>query len=178
MSVPVSAVQLNAPSLLAEVEGALRESRIDPREVVLEITESTLVDYSARIIDTLRALKALGVRLAIDDFGTGYASMSYLQQMPFDIIKVGKSIVASSDDGGRRREMFEAIVNMGHVLSLVTVAEGIENAGQLKTARELGCDLAQGYLLGRPLPPEAAQRLALQRSGAPLATEARDLLLS
>jgi EAL domain-containing protein (putative c-di-GMP-specific phosphodiesterase class I) len=74
--------------------------------------------------------------------------------------------------------MFEAIVNMGHVLSLVTVAEGIENPGQLKTARELGCDLAQGYLLGRPLPPEAAQRLVMQRSGAPLATEARDLLLS
>lgn len=178
ISVPVSSVQLNAPSLLAEVEDALRESRIDPREVVLEITESSLVDCSARTIDTLRALKAFGVSLAIDDFGTGYASMSYLQQMPVDIIKVGKSIVASSGDGGRRREMFEAIVNMGHVLSLVTVAEGIENSGQLKTARELGCDRAQGYLLGRPLPPEAAQRLVLQRSGTAFAPEPRDLLLS
>jgi diguanylate cyclase (GGDEF)-like protein/PAS domain S-box-containing protein len=178
ISVPVSAVQLNAPSLFAELEGAMQESRIDPRQVVLEITESSLLDCSARIVDTLRALKTLGIRLAIDDFGTGYASMSYLQRMPVDILKVDESIVASSGDGGRRREMFEAIVNMGRVLSLVTVAEGIESPEQLDTARELGCDLAQGYLLGRPLPPEAAQRLVVQRSGAKPAPRPRDLQLS
>jgi EAL domain-containing protein (putative c-di-GMP-specific phosphodiesterase class I) len=178
ISVPVSAVQLNAPSLFAELEGAMQESRIDPRAVVLEITESSLLDCSARIVDTLRALKTLGVRLAIDDFGTGYASMSYLQRMPVDILKVDESIVAASGDGGRRREMFEAIVNMGRVLSLVTVAEGIESPAQLDTARELGCDLAQGYLLGRPLPPEAAQRLVVQSSRATPAPRRRDLQLS
>jgi diguanylate cyclase (GGDEF)-like protein len=178
ISVSVSAVQLNAPSLLADVEFALQESGIHPAEVVLEIAESSLVDCPPRIVEILRALKTLGVRLAIGDFGTGYASVSYLQRMPVDIVKVDKSIVASSSDGQRRREMFEAIVNMGRVLSLLTVAEGIENRSQLETARELGCDLAQGYLLGRPLPPEAAQRLIVQRSGAVLSQAPRDLLLS
>ena len=150
ISVNVSAVQLNSPSLIADVENALRRSGIDPADVVLEITESSLVDCSPRVTDVLHALKALGVRLAIDDFGTGYASVSYLQSMPIDILKVDKSFVASGSDGERRRELFEAIVNIGRVLSLVTIAEGIEQPSQLETAKEAGCDLAQGYLLGRP----------------------------
>jgi diguanylate cyclase (GGDEF)-like protein/PAS domain S-box-containing protein len=164
ISVNVSAVQLNSPSLIADVESALRHSGIDPADVVLEITESSLVDCSPRVMDVLHALKALGVRLAIDDFGTGYASVSYLQSMPIDILKVDKSFVASGSDGERRRELFEAIVNIGRVLSLVTIAEGIEQPSQLETAKEAGCDLAQGYLLGRPLPSEAAQRLIVERS--------------
>jgi diguanylate cyclase (GGDEF)-like protein/PAS domain S-box-containing protein len=166
ISLNVSAVQLGAPSLLADVEGALDASGIDPACVVLEIIEGSLVDCSPRLIDVLHALKALGLRLAIDDFGTGHASVSYLQRMPVDILKVDGSFVAASGDGGRGRELLEAIVNIGRGVSLVTVAEGVEQPGQLETAREVGCDLAQGYLFGRPMPADEAQRLIVERSGA------------
>ncbi len=168
IAVNVSAVQLGAPSLIPDVQNALRRSGIDPAHVVLEITESSLIDSGPRTLDALRAVKELGVRLAIDDFGTGYASLAYLQSMPVDILKVDKSFVASSGDGGRGRELLEAIVKIGRVLSLVTVAEGVEQPSQLTTVKDVGCDLVQGFLLGRPLPNEEAQRLVAERSASRL----------
>jgi diguanylate cyclase (GGDEF)-like protein/PAS domain S-box-containing protein len=166
ISVNVSAVQLKAPTILADVEDALRTSQIDPARVVLEVTESSFIEGSAEIIDTLRELKALGVRLAIDDFGTGYTSIGNLRSMPVDILKVDRSFMASSNDGEHGGELLEAIVNIGHVLSLVTIAEGIEETEQLATAMSLGFDLAQGYLLGRPLPPDEAERIITGHSPA------------
>jgi diguanylate cyclase (GGDEF)-like protein/PAS domain S-box-containing protein len=157
ISVNVSAVQLKSPGILADVQSAISESGIDPARVVIEVTESSFIDNSQRVLDTLYALKELGVRLAIDDFGTGYASVSNLQHMPFDILKIDKSFLAQVDDGQHGNEMLEAIVNIGRVLELQTIAEGIEHHGQLNSANDLGCDLAQGYLLGRPLPPEHVQ---------------------
>ncbi len=159
ISVNVSAVQLKAPGLVADVADALADSGIDPARVVLEVTESSFIESSEEIIDTLRALKALGVRLAIDDFGTGYASIANLQSMPIDIVKVDKRFVASCDDGGHGRELLKAILDIGRVLSLVTVAEGIEQRTQLETARQLGCNLAQGYLFSRPIPADQAKQL-------------------
>jgi diguanylate cyclase (GGDEF)-like protein/PAS domain S-box-containing protein len=164
ISVNVSAVQLNAPSLVTDVQGALSRSGIDPARVVLEITESSLIDSSPRVIDVLHALKRLGVRIAIDDFGTGYASISYLQRIPVDILKVDRSFVTGSEQSKRGRELLEAIVNIGHVLSLVTIAEGVEQASQLATVRQAGCDLVQGYLLSRPLPDEEVRRLIAEHS--------------
>ncbi len=166
ISVNVSAVQLKAPSIVGDVESALAGSGIDPGRVVLEVTESSFIESSDEIVDTLRTLKALGVRLAIDDFGTGYTSISNLQSMPIDILKVDKSFVASRDDLGPGNDLLEAIVNIGHVLSLVTIAEGIEEPGQLALAKGLGCDLAQGYLFSRPLPPEEAERHIVEGSAA------------
>jgi diguanylate cyclase (GGDEF)-like protein/PAS domain S-box-containing protein len=159
ISVNVSAVQLKSPTIVADVESALGRSGIDPRLVVLEVTESSFIDNSAEIIDTLRALKALGVRLAIDDFGTGYTSIGGLQSMPVDILKIDKSFIDASNDGEHGQELLAAIVNIGRVLSLVTIAEGIERPEQLAIVRALGCNLAQGYLLGRPQPAEDAGHL-------------------
>ncbi len=164
ISVNVSAVQLKAPSLLADVKDALEQSQIDPARVVLEITEHSLVEDPDTVISVLHALKELGVRLAIDDFGTGYASLSYLQSMPVDILKIDQAFVKASDDGERGRELLEAIVSIGRSLSLLTIAEGIEQSDQLATVREMGCDLVQGYLLGRPLPIEEAQRLIAEHA--------------
>jgi diguanylate cyclase (GGDEF)-like protein/PAS domain S-box-containing protein len=167
ISVNVSAVQLRAPGLLDDVREALLESEIDPGRVVLEVTESSFIESSAETLATLRALKDLGVRLAIDDFGTGYASISNLRNMPVDILKVDKSFVSSGEhDAATAAELLEAIVNIGQVLSLVTVAEGVEETEQLDTVRDLGCDLAQGYLLGRPLPPQDAAHLIAEHAGA------------
>jgi diguanylate cyclase (GGDEF)-like protein/PAS domain S-box-containing protein len=159
ISVNVSAVQLKSPAIVGDVANALRRSGIDPRLVVLEVTESSFIETSVEIIETLRELKALGVRLAIDDFGTGYTSIGNLQNMPVDILKVDKSFIDASNDGAHGSELLEAIVNIGRVLSLVTIAEGVEKHEQLEMVRDLGCNLAQGYLLGRPQPSEEAGRL-------------------
>ncbi len=168
ISVNVSPVQLGAPSLIPDVQRALERSQIDPAQVVLEITESSLIDSGPRLLGALHAVKELGVRLAIDDFGTGYSSLSYLQNMPIDMLKVDKSFVTSSGDGERGQELLEAIVKIGRVLSLVTVAEGVEQPSQLARVRDAGCDVVQGFLLGRPLSPEEAQRLIVERSVSPV----------
>ena len=171
MSVNVSAVQLKAPSLVDDVREALAQSGVSPERVILEITESSLVEDSHRVIGALHALKELGVRIAIDDFGTGYASLSYLQSMPVDILKIDQAFVRASDDGERGHDLLEAIVNIAHSLSLQTVAEGVEQPEQLAAVGRMGCDLVQGYLLGRPLPVEEAQRLigqdAAMSAGSP-----------
>jgi diguanylate cyclase (GGDEF)-like protein/PAS domain S-box-containing protein len=171
ISVNVSAVQLNAPSLVNDVHNALNRSGIDPGRVVLEITESSLIDSSPRVGDVLHSLKQLGVLIAIDDFGTGYASISYLQSIPVDILKVDRSFVSGTGDIDRGRELLEAIVNIGRVLSLVTVAEGVEQPSQLATAKRAGCDLVQGHLLSRPLPEEEVRRLIAEHSSAAMTAE-------
>jgi diguanylate cyclase (GGDEF)-like protein/PAS domain S-box-containing protein len=172
ISVNVSAVQLKAPSIIGDVRDALAESGIDPARVVLEMTESSFIESSEEIIDTLHALKTLGVRLAIDDFGTGYASIANLQSMPIDVVKVDKRFLASCDDGGHGRELLKAILNIGRVLSLVTIAEGIEQQTQLETARELDCDLAQGYLFSRPVPADQAEQMIVAEATTRRALEA------
>jgi diguanylate cyclase (GGDEF)-like protein len=164
ISVNVSTVQLNSPSLVTDVHAALIRSGIEPGRVVLEITESALIDDSRRTGEVLHALKALGVRLAIDDFGTGYASISYLQTVPVDILKIDRSFITGSEHDTRGRELLEAIVNIGRVLSLVTVAEGVEQLNQLATVQQMGCDLVQGYIFGRPLPEEEALRVIAEHA--------------
>jgi hypothetical protein len=148
-----------SPGIVADVQHALEVSEIDPARVVLEVTESSFIESSTEIIDTLHSLKGLGVRLAIDDFGTGYASISNLKSMPVDILKVDKSFLASCTDSNHGGELLEAVVNIGRVLSLTTVAEGIEQPAQLSAAQGLGCDLAQGYLFSRPVPAAEAEQI-------------------
>jgi diguanylate cyclase (GGDEF)-like protein len=159
ISINVSGAQLKSPSLVTEVKDALLDTGIDPARVVLEITETALVEDSRTVIDVLDALKRLGVRIAIDDFGTGYASFAYLRRVPVDILKVDRSFVAASSYDTRARGLLEAMIGIGHTLSLVTIGEGIEQPDQLGTLESIGCDLAQGYLLSRPLSVEDAGRL-------------------
>jgi EAL domain-containing protein (putative c-di-GMP-specific phosphodiesterase class I) len=102
--------------------------------------------------ERLQEVKALGVRIAIDDFGTGYASLSHLQRMPVDILKIDRSFVAALSDGGQSRELLAAILGVGQSLSLSVVAEGIEEHQQRVTLEAMGCQMAQGFLLGHPGP--------------------------
>jgi diguanylate cyclase (GGDEF)-like protein/PAS domain S-box-containing protein len=157
IAVNVSAVQLKAPSILTDVEDALNESGIDPARVVLEVTESSFIESSEEMLDTLRALRELGVRLAIDDFGTGYTSIANLQSMPIDILKIDRCFVVAADESADGGRLLDAVVNIGRVLSLTIVAEGIEECRQLEAVRELGCDLVQGFLFSRPVPAEQAE---------------------
>jgi EAL domain-containing protein (putative c-di-GMP-specific phosphodiesterase class I) len=170
ISVNVSGAQLKAPSFATDVRDVLERSRIDPSRVVLELTETALVEDSHTVVDVLRALKELGIRIAIDDFGTGYASFAYLRRVPVDILKVDRSFVASSGQDHHARELLRAIVGIGHTLSLTTVGEGIEQPEQLAVLKDIGCDLAQGYLLSRPLSArDARQLIAESRTAQPAA---------
>jgi len=164
VSINVSGVQLKAPSLVTEVKEALQSTGIDPARVVLEITETALVEDSPTVIDALHALKRLGVRIAIDDFGTGYASFAYLRRVPVDILKVDRSFVTASSYDTQARGLLEAMIGIGHTLSLTTIGEGIEQPDQLAMLEDIGCDLAQGYLLSRPLAAEDAARLIAARA--------------
>jgi diguanylate cyclase (GGDEF)-like protein len=169
ISINVSGAQLKAPSLAGDVKDAIEDTGIDPARVVLEITETALVEDSRTVIAALQALKRLGVRIAIDDFGTGYASFAYLRRVPVDILKVDRSFVAASSHDTRARGLLEAMIGIGHTLSLVTIGEGIEKPDQLATLEGVGCDLAQGYLLSRPLSAQDAERLIAEAAPVPVA---------
>ncbi|HYM55546.1 MAG TPA: EAL domain-containing protein [Solirubrobacteraceae bacterium] len=159
ISVNVSAYQLGQEEFAEDVRRALQESGAEPSSLVLEITETTLMRDVTTAGERLQEVRALGVRIAIDDFGTGYASLAHLQSMPVDILKVDRSFVAALNDGGQSRELLEAILGVGQALSLTVVAEGIETPSQLAMLQEMGCELAQGFLLGKPGPVDVVERL-------------------
>jgi EAL domain-containing protein (putative c-di-GMP-specific phosphodiesterase class I) len=151
IAINISARQLQDLDVVEETRQAIAESGVDPSLVVLEITESVLMQYEGDIQRRLTELKALGVRLAIDDFGTGYSSLSYLQRFPIDILKVARPFVEELDAGVNRAALTRAILGLGAALGLTTVAEGVERAAQCAVLMELGCDYGQGYYFAPPL---------------------------
>ncbi len=150
VSVNLSARQFQEPGLLDTVRSALDESGIDPGRLVLEITESMLMQDIEATIVTLHQLRDLGVRIAIDDFGTGYSSLSYLRRFPIDILKIDKAFIDGITVDRDDATLAQAVVGLGQALSLQTVAEGIESADQKAMLSELGCTYGQGYLFARP----------------------------
>jgi diguanylate cyclase (GGDEF)-like protein/PAS domain S-box-containing protein len=155
-SVNVSPRQLQQPDFVTEVQRALDENGLAPESLVVEITESVIMEAGAAVV--LRALKDLGVQLAMDDFGTGYSSLAHLRRFPLDVIKVDRSFVAALGDG-QGASIAGAIVSLAQALGLRTVAEGIEDDEQCRAVRALGCDLAQGFLFARPMPADELTRL-------------------
>ena len=153
LSVNISARQLQAPRLAEHVAKTLRATGIRPSDLVLEITESILVDDAERTIAKLHLLREIGVRLAIDDFGTGYSSLNYLRRLPVDILKIDRSFVKGIGTETELTALTGAIVGIGRDLGLETVAEGIEDVSQLDALRAMGCAYGQGYLYARPMPP-------------------------
>jgi diguanylate cyclase (GGDEF)-like protein/PAS domain S-box-containing protein len=163
MSVNLSGRQLLQPGLVDEVAAALRDSGFEPSRLVLEITETVLMQDTAQTLATLQALKELGIRLAIDDFGTGYSSLTYLQRFPIDVLKIDKSFIDGL--GGNNVEesaVARTIVALAKTLQLETVAEGVERSEHVRELEALECDIAQGYFFARPL--DAPTLEALMRS--------------
>jgi diguanylate cyclase (GGDEF)-like protein/PAS domain S-box-containing protein len=154
ISVNLSGRQMADPALVADVGRALAVSGLDPRSLILEITESVLVQDVEATATAFRALKALGARLAIDDFGTGYSSLSYLRQFPIDILKIDQSFVASLDGSHASMALVRSILDLSSTLRLDTVAEGIETSEQRQVLRGLGAQRGQGYLFARSMPPD------------------------
>ena len=156
--VNLSARGLQNPTLAQEIGEAVRVSGLAPSDLVLEITETTLVyDAEAAAIE-LRKLKDLDVELALDDFGTGFSSLTHLYEFPIDIIKIDRSFIASLGVDARRPELVKALVELGKTLGLLVVAEGVEQAVQLEYLRSIGCERAQGYYFAKPLPADQLEK--------------------
>jgi diguanylate cyclase (GGDEF)-like protein len=166
ISVNLSPRQLQEPTLVADVLGVLARTGLAPEQLVLEVTESVLVDESAGIAK-LRALRDHGIHVAIDDFGTGYSSLHYLTRLPVDILKIDRSFVAELNGTPEGSGITEAILRLSQVLHLTTVAEGIETAEQATELQMLGCSIGQGYLFARPLPPAELYELLVSPSPLP-----------
>ena len=166
LAVNLSAVHVQSPGTVAEVSEVLAQSRLAPERLMLELTENVLMSSAAGAVNTLKALRRLGVRLALDDFGTGYSSLSYLQHFPISDLKVDRSFIADLGQGAVGTELARAVAVMGRALKLSTVAEGVETPPQFAQVRALGYDLAQGYFISPPLP--TAQVRLLAASDGPL----------
>lgn len=154
VSVNVSASQLQDPGFPEDVARALIESHLDPQSLVLEITESVLMQDTDGTLARLGELKALGVRLALDDFGTGYSSLSYLRRFPVDLLKIDRSFVTALCAGTGGPSIIEAIIALGDALRLECVAEGVEEVEELEALRAIGCRLAQGFHFAEPMPAD------------------------
>ena len=150
VSVNISGKHLSNDDLLDDVENALAMSRISPKTLKLEITESAAMENAEHTINMLNKLKQIGVQLSIDDFGTGYSSLSYLHRLPFDTLKIDRSFVCNVGSGGENSEILQTIVSLAKSLKKKVIAEGIETEAQLSLLQNLGCDYGQGYLLARP----------------------------
>ena len=164
MNVNLSARQLQDEGLVAQVESVLERTGVRPEHVVLEITESAVMADAEALIARLHELKGLGVRLAIDDFGTGYSSMSYLVQVPIDVLKIDRSFVSGVFDDPQKMGIVRTIVELGRILELQTVAEGIELVQEVEELRSLECELGQGYWFSRPLSVEAAMAMLTEQA--------------
>ena len=150
VAVNVSGIQLESTTFADEVEEVLEASGLPPAALTLEVTESLLMADGIAARTGLEHLRLLGVRVAIDDFGTGYSSLSWLAHLPLDVLKIDRSFVAALGVAEREAVIVEAMVRLGHTLGLSVVAEGVETDVQLARLSALGCDFAQGFLLGRP----------------------------
>ena len=156
-------MQLVQPDFPALVRRAIEAAKIAPDQLVIELTESVLIEKLAVALPHLESLRALGVRVSIDDFGTGYSSFSLLHELPINEIKIDRSFVArlGADDNGQ--EVVRAILTLGRTLDKTMVAEGIETEAQLQQLIEMQCEKGQGYFLGRPAPADEA-RLMIRES--------------
>ncbi|HEY6848549.1 MAG TPA: EAL domain-containing protein, partial [Terracidiphilus sp.] len=160
VSVNLSPVQFRDGDIVSVVKEVLRTSGLDPERLELEVTESLLIQDKDSIFNQLRHLRRLGVSIVLDDFGTGYSSLTYLWKFPFDTVKIDQSFVSEMETDPKAAAIVNTIAALGKILGLAITAEGVETQAQARILKEAGCDQAQGFLFGRPLPAAAATALA------------------
>jgi EAL domain-containing protein (putative c-di-GMP-specific phosphodiesterase class I) len=157
LGVNVSVRHLQAGCLPPDVADALAESGLPPERLVLEITESVMLDGEDRLESDLATLKGMGCLLSVDDFGRGYSSLAYLARLPVDILKMDREFFADIERDERAAALVASIVELGRALGLDVVAEGVETAGQLNALRGMACRYIQGWLFGRPMEATAVR---------------------
>lgn len=159
ISVNLSPLQIMASDFLRTMDGLIVETGIDPRRIVLEVTEGVMLDRSEHVLEVLRGLDAMGFRIALDDFGIGYSSLSYLRSFQFDRIKVDRSFVQNIEGDLDAHSILRAIVSLGHTLRMKVVAEGVETQVQRQLVQAAGCQMVQGHLFWAALSPDEALAL-------------------
>ncbi|MBV9955558.1 MAG: GGDEF domain-containing protein [Pseudolabrys sp.] len=159
VAINMSPVQLRDPGIVDLVRSLLREARVEPSRLLLEITEGMLIDNPEEMIVRIKALRDLGLRIALDDFGSGYSNLGYLQRFPFDKLKIDRSFVSPLRSLGNASVVLQAMVGLGRALGVSVLAEGVETEEQRVLLRLAGCDEMQGFLFARPMPAVAAERL-------------------
>jgi diguanylate cyclase (GGDEF)-like protein/PAS domain S-box-containing protein len=161
VSVNLSARQFHYANLVEMIDGVIKKTGIDPQDLDLELTESTIMEHLEETTETLRKLKDMGAHISIDDFGTGYSSLMYLKTFPIDTIKIDKSFVKDMTTDSDDQAITQAIISMAHSLKLDVVAEGVETKEQLELLKSQNCDIIQGYLFSRPIPADDIPPLLL-----------------
>ncbi|HEX5123621.1 MAG TPA: EAL domain-containing protein [Rhodanobacteraceae bacterium] len=159
IAVNVSAVQMQRADFVGHVRATLARFDLPPQCIELELTENMTTENVERMITTMQALKAIGVRLSLDDFGTGYSSLNYLRHFPIDTLKIDRSFVNDIAIDAGAAKICRSVITIGHELGMRVLAEGVETAEQVDYLQRNGCDAYQGYWFGRPVPAEEAERL-------------------
>ncbi|MDR6765667.1 diguanylate cyclase (GGDEF)-like protein/PAS domain S-box-containing protein [Acidovorax delafieldii] len=162
VAVNLSALEFRQRDVAAEIASVLLETGLAPQYLEIELTESVLMHQTGQVLDTLNAIKALGVGISIDDFGTGYSSLAYLKRYPIDKLKIDRSFVADTPGNTDDVAIVTAIIQMGRSLQLQTVAEGVETQAQIDLLAGLGCDLIQGFVVAMPMGEESTRRWLLR----------------
>ncbi len=162
MSVNVSVRHLMKNNFIDEVRATLDKYGVPAHCIEIEITESIMIDSTDKALNTIGALKAMGIKIAIDDFGTGYSSLSYLNSLPSDLLKIDKSFIDVMNNSESNKQYVAMIVSIGHILNLKVISEGVESEDQVDTLKDIGCDYVQGFIWGRPMPAEDALLLVLK----------------
>lgn len=159
MSINISAKNLNHMEIIGVTSRALQRHKVDPSDIMFEVTETSIMKDQEASLKVLALLNMLGVRLSIDDFGTGTSSYIYLRHLPIKEIKIDKSFVFEMIHNEYNRHITKSIIELAHVLGCIATAEGVETDEMMAALREMGCDMAQGWLIARPLNPEDVEKL-------------------
>lgn len=161
ISVNVSPRQLQSPEILKDIENALSESMLPPKNLVIEVTENAIITDTKGALETLNKLKSMGVKLHLDDFGEGYSSLSLLYRFPFDTMKIDRSYVSGLHENRDNSEVVRTIINLGHSMKKEVIAEGIETSIEAKALRNFNCELGQGFFFSKPLDEAKARSFIL-----------------
>ena len=161
LSLNASVRHLMRSDFMDEIRSLIQESGVPADQLEIEVTESIIIDEKAMHCND--ELKAMGIRIAIDDFGTGYSSLSYLNRFPANLLKIDKSFIDKMNLNEPSRQYVAAIISIGHAMGFDVISEGVEEQDQLETLRSIGCDYIQGYIWGRPLSQEDAEKLVTSR---------------
>jgi EAL domain-containing protein (putative c-di-GMP-specific phosphodiesterase class I) len=162
VAVNLSPRQFQQPDLVLMIKRLLKETNLDATCLELEVTESSVMKNAESAINTLRELRAMGIRISIDDFGSGYSSLSYLRHLPIDVLKIDQSFVRDMTSDPKDAAIVMAIIQLAHSLQLQVKAEGVETEEQLRFLRLLRCDEMQGFLFCKALPVEAFEQLLFE----------------
>ena len=159
LSLNASARHLMKKGFIDEIRDLVDKSCINPNQLEIEITESILIDSADKALQCINKLRDMGIKFALDDFGTGYSSLSYLNKIPANLLKIDKSFIDKINANESSKQYVAAIISMGHIMGLDVISEGVEEEEQLEALRSIGCDYVQGYIWGRPMSAEDAEKL-------------------